>query len=251
MVTAGGNPVCRLLPLATADGPWQMAADEVMLESAATGQASLRFYRWSEPTLSLGYFQPESVRRTNPALAGLPYVRRATGGGALVHDREITYALALPLGAPWHDRAANWVARFHRVAAVALRSPTIGVKSVDTGQVRKLGESLCFLDQTADDLLVLGRKVLGSARRKHKSAVLQHGGILLAQSQFTPELPGLSELTGLPVEDFASLPDAIIGALVAETGWRFEPADWTESEVCRRTELISEKYASPAWSAKR
>jgi lipoate-protein ligase A len=251
MVASGGSPICRLLPLAVADGPWQMAADEVLLESAARGQASLRFYRWSEPTLSLGYFQPEVARRTNPRLAGLPYVRRATGGGALVHDREVTYALALPFGAPWHDRNENWVARFHRVVADALRSPAIGVQAIDAGQVRKLGETLCFLDQTADDLLVLGHKVLGSARRKHKSAVLQHGGILLARSEFAPELPGLSELTNLPVEQFENLPGTIVRALATETAWRIEPAGWSASESGRVTELISEKYANPAWNAKR
>ncbi|MFL5922767.1 MAG: lipoate--protein ligase family protein, partial [Gaiellaceae bacterium] len=67
---------CRLLPLAEGDGPWHMAADEVLLESAGAGVASLRFYVWSRPTLSLGYFQPEAVRRSDPLLAELPWVRR-------------------------------------------------------------------------------------------------------------------------------------------------------------------------------
>jgi len=69
------TPVCRLLPHVAADGPHNMAADEVLLESAAAGVASLRFYDWSEPTVSLGYFQPRGAR-----LAGLPYVRRPSGG---------------------------------------------------------------------------------------------------------------------------------------------------------------------------
>jgi lipoate-protein ligase A len=228
-----------------------MAADEVMLESAASGQASLRFYHWSEPTVSLGYFQPENVRRADPRLAGLAYVRRATGGGALVHHHEVTYALALPFGEPWHNRAENWVARFHRVVATALRELGIAVKPVGVGQVRKLGDALCFLDQTADDLLLAGHKILGSARRKHKSAVLQHGGILLSHSEFAPELLGLSELAGVPTQRLESLPDAIVSTLAAETGWHLEPADWSAAEANRRIELISEKYATPAWNAKR
>src|SRR5947209_7466749 len=68
----------RLLPFAAADGPRNMAADEVLLEAAVGGGASLRFYGWSEPTLSLGYFQPQSVRLSDPRLAGLPWVRRPT-----------------------------------------------------------------------------------------------------------------------------------------------------------------------------
>src|SRR5262245_26411902 len=91
-------PHVRLLPYAVADGPHNMAADEALLGSAVAGTASLRFYGWSPPTLSLGYFQPEGVRRRDARLAGLPYVRRPSGGRTLVHDRELTYALALPPG---------------------------------------------------------------------------------------------------------------------------------------------------------
>src|SRR6516225_5136529 len=92
---------CRLLPFITASGAWQMAADEVMLEAAATsGVASFRVYAWTTATLTLGYFQPGASRLTDPLLAQLPYVRRSTGGAALVHDREVTYSLALPAGTP-------------------------------------------------------------------------------------------------------------------------------------------------------
>src|SRR5207249_2965292 len=107
----------RLLPFATADGAHNMAADEVLLESAATGAASLRFYGWSEPTLSLGYFQPEVTRQGNPLLAGLPYVRRPTGGMTLVHHHELTYALALPTPA----KAQPWLCRMHGIIGHALR----------------------------------------------------------------------------------------------------------------------------------
>ncbi len=91
----------RLLPFATADGPHNMAADESLLEAAIAGAASLRFYGWSVPTLSLGYFQPQSVRLADSRLTGLPWVRRPTGGAALVHHHELTYAVALPAGRPW------------------------------------------------------------------------------------------------------------------------------------------------------
>ena len=62
-------PTIRLLPLEIADGPSNMAADEMLLESAAQGVASLRFYGWSEATVSLGYFQPAAARLADPLLA--------------------------------------------------------------------------------------------------------------------------------------------------------------------------------------
>src|SRR5262249_54297242 len=103
----------RVLPLETADGPTNMAADEVLLEAAVAGSASLRFYTWSEPTLSLGYFQHEALRHTDASLAGLPWVRRPSGGATLVHHHELTYALALPAGFDWQPKSQSWLCRFH------------------------------------------------------------------------------------------------------------------------------------------
>src|SRR5947199_97360 len=94
---------CDLFPFLTADGPTQMAADDALLEGTATsGRPALRFYAWDPPTLSLGYFQPAADRLADPRLAALPFVRRPTGGGAIVHHHELTYALALPPGS-WRD----------------------------------------------------------------------------------------------------------------------------------------------------
>src|SRR5436190_9111559 len=106
------SPVCRLLPFAVASGATNMAADEVLLESAAAGVASLRFYGWEQPTLSLGYFQPERLRHQNESLRTLPYVRRPSGGATLVHHHEVTYALALPAAQAWHD-GGPWLRRMH------------------------------------------------------------------------------------------------------------------------------------------
>src|SRR5688500_9559950 len=88
----------RVITDPPASGAWNMAVDEALLESAATGSvATLRFYEWHEPTLSLGYFQPAADREQHAASRACPLVRRASGGGAIVHDRELTYSLAWPL----------------------------------------------------------------------------------------------------------------------------------------------------------
>ena len=87
---------CHLLIDPPADGAWNMAVDEVLLKAAAAGRCCFRFYRWQVPTLSLGYFQAIDDRRRHVASFGCPVVRRSSGGGAIVHDRELTYSVALP-----------------------------------------------------------------------------------------------------------------------------------------------------------
>src|SRR6516164_1368656 len=96
-----------------------MAADEVLLQSAQSGQASLRFYGWTEATLSLGYFQSAREVRAFPGLGGLAWVRRPSGGAAIVHHREVTYALALPPGAAWQPAGVSWLVRMHEALRLA------------------------------------------------------------------------------------------------------------------------------------
>src|SRR5947208_3547802 len=155
------TPRVRLLPFETLPGPANMAADEAMLEGAEAGVASLRFYGWAEPTLSLGYFQPSGDKHTDPRLAGLPWVRRATGGAALVHHHEVTYALALPAGRPWQSAGESWVCRFHRLIAAALTPAGAVTRAVICGEEKRLGAVLCFLHQTPGDLLAASAKVGG------------------------------------------------------------------------------------------
>jgi lipoyl(octanoyl) transferase len=244
-------PVCRLLPSANAVGPDLMAADEAILHTALrTGQATLRFYEWAEPTISLGYFQGHAERLEHPLLKSLPYVRRHTGGAAIIHHRELTYALALPSGSPWHT-SESWLCRFHHVIQLALKNWSVStVKPVVCGEERKLGPFLCFLHQTPGDLVTHGAKVVGSAQRRPHGAMLQHGSILLAQSEHTPELPGLRELTGVDLSP-AELAPALIEALAVETGWRFEPGELTGEELADFAKIRETKYAAPEWNDKR
>jgi lipoate-protein ligase A len=242
------NTAARLLPFVTASGPWQMAADEVMLEAAVAGVASFRIYAWTEPTLSLGYFQPASARLSDPLLASLPYVRRATGGAELVHDREVTYALALPCGRPWQTRGESWLRRFHGIVREVFA--TFGVETQLAESETKLDDVLCFLHHTPGDLLLRGAKIVGSAQRKMRGALLQHGGILLAESAHTPALPGVAELTGVVVlvSEFGA---ALSAQLTAHTGWHWRANDWTGAERRRIAELAAAKYGDPVWNDKR
>jgi lipoate-protein ligase A len=242
-------PACvRLLPYLVADGAWNMAADDALLDSAAAGVASLRFYGWRGPTLTLGYFQPSAPARAFPGLAELPWLRRPSGGAALVHHHKLTYALALPAGRDWQPGGASWIGRMHGCVRSALAR--LGVASALCERERKLGEVLCFLHHTPGDLLVGERKVAGSAQRKRRGAQMQHGGVLLAQSAHTPSLPGVAELAGvaLAAEELAGL---ALDALRRETGWRIEPGAWTSEEEASLPARVAARYASPAWNAKR
>jgi len=241
----------RLLPFADLDGPANMAADEVLLwQAAESGRAAMRFYTWKEPTLSLGYFQPAAEHARNPRLAALPWVRRATGGSALVHHHELTYALALPAGTPWQSREPSWLCRMHEMIALALSRLGAVTQAVACGRERRLGPILCFLHQTPGDLLASGHKVVGSAQRKQRGALLQHGGILLATSELTPELPGLRELTGFQHSP-QTVARAISDTFSQMTGWTLTPEDWTETEQTQRRQRETERYRNPAWNEKR
>lgn len=240
----------RLLPHALADGPHNMAADEVLLEAAAAGVASLRLYGWSEPTLSLGYFQPERLRQANPRLSALPWVRRPSGGDTLVHHHEITYALGLPAGPPWQDKEP-WPRRMHHVLAAALGELGVAALPHETAaKPERFTGVLCFQHWTPGDLLVMTSKIVGSAQRRQRGAVLQHGALLLAASPHTPELPGILELTGLrlTVEQTAA---AVLRCFQEETGWALREAAWTETEGRRIGELVAEKYGQEWWNRKR
>lgn len=243
---------CRLLPFAIADGPHNMAADEALLESAAAGVASLRFYGWSPATLSLGYFQSEKVCLTDARLAALPFVRRPSGGATLIHDRELTYALALPAGPPWQPpgaKVSTWLDRMHAVIAAALRDLGVAARATP-GQEEPFRGALCFQHLTAGDLVIGRDKVVGSAQRRHKGALLQHGGILLAASPHAPVLTGIRELTGRSLAA-AELGAAIGRRLAQDTGWTLVPGTWTPAEQGRIADLVARKYGQSTWNAKR
>jgi lipoate-protein ligase A len=244
------SPCCRWLPFHVAEGAWNMAADEALLGSAAAGAVSLRLYGWARPTLSLGYFQAEATSRAYPRLGELAWVRRPTGGSALVHHLEVTYALALPAGAPWQKHGESWLRRMHAVLADALADLGVAVRTCGDDEEKKLGDVLCFLHHTPGDLLLGASKVVGSAQRKQRGALLQHGGILLAASPFTPVLPGIRELAGATIS-----PDSLYAAVrehfTRRTGWSLTPADWSSEERRHIEELIANKYTQPVWNRKR
>jgi lipoate-protein ligase A len=235
-----------------------MAFDEAMLERVARdgGLAILRTYAWSEPTLSLGYFQRLSDMAEDDRWRSVPIVRRTTGGGAIWHHHELTYALALSSG---HPRARPHTELYHSVheaIAEALRRRGVaaslrggpGPSAAVASEPRR--PFLCFADRDPADVVCGGFKVAGGAQRRRAGAILQHGSILLAASATTPELPGIRDLCG--VEDDPHLWAApIVEAIVDRLGLVAEPAEPDAALGRRALELERAIYRDPAWTARR
>ncbi len=265
---------CRLIIDPPQSGDWNMAVDEALLNDAAEqGLATLRFYEWLGPTLSLGYFQEHKDRIRHSASRDLPLVRRASGGGALVHHHELTYSVALPQIHPLAGDAERLYDTVHGVlvdwlndqlpvdlranAALCLRSQKLPIREQPF---------LCFQRRSRGDLLIDlngepdfpfpcafdGRfKVCGSAQRRRAGAVLQHGGLLLAASPFAPELPGLFELTGWKstTRDMAHQLSVLFASKLqlALTA----PGDLLHETAAMAERIYQSKFSSAVWTERR
>lgn len=228
------NADCRLFVDSTPQsGQTNMDRDACALDRVASGRSGsiVRIYQWAKPTVSLGYFQKNDAD-IDPRLMSCPRVRRLTGGGAILHDQELTYSCCLPNSHPVRRDPIQLYEIVHRAiiqlmvdcgAPARLRS--------EAGADHTSGASepfLCFLRADPRDVVVDGTKVLGSAQRRRRGHILQHGSILLNASRLTPELPGLVDL----VPDFdlprfqQDLPQAVVQS-VAESWvtdiWRDVP----------------------------
>jgi lipoate-protein ligase A len=160
-----------------------MAADLACLDEVAAGERPvLRFYAWAPPALSLGRFQPD----TDPDLdacrrLGVEVVRRPTGGRALLHGGDLTYAVAMrrPSGAAGHVDA------LYRTIAAGLIAGLgeLGVVA-EIGGDRGPAGPVCLVAAQGADLRVGDRKLCGSAQVQRGSVVLQHGSVLLDRLPF-------------------------------------------------------------------
>ncbi len=178
-----------------------MAVDELLLESASERAIStLRWYRWSEPTVSLGYFQPRVPEELADRFRGLPVVRRLSGGGAILHDQELTYAIALAGNHPLAANPRELYDLAHHTAISVLGEFGITAALRGDSHPERGGNFLCFSRGDSFDVVCQGEKVLGSAQRRRKRAVLQHGSLLLRRSQHAPEFRGVCDFASAPVD---------------------------------------------------
>ncbi|RIK82315.1 MAG: lipoate--protein ligase family protein [Planctomycetota bacterium] len=256
----------RLIVDEPGDGAWNMAVDDVLLAAAAErGEATLRFYGWSPATLSLGYFQAFDAREQHPPSRHCPVVRRASGGGAIVHDRELTYSLALPYE-HWREHGRTGLySLVHRSLCEALVAVGIEHARMIGDDNAKLNERkpaeppfLCFERRTEFDVVLSppgtdapqAAKIAGSAQRSLHRAVLQHGSILLARSEFAPSLPGISEIAGTPA-DGSRLVAAWLPRLAAQLDAAWSPDEGFADSAKEAILAAAEKFRSDDWLRRR
>lgn len=245
---------CRLIFDPPADGAWNMALDEALRESAGrAGQGScLRFYGWQVPTLSLGYFQQHAERQSHPPSRECPLVRRATGGGAIVHDRELTYSYTTALAAHVRGGLTALYDLFHQtfIEELARRGITASLCRPALPRGRQPEPFLCFQRRAERDVLLGADKILGSAQRRHRETLLQHGSVLLQRSTAAPELAGIQELSGLQI-DPRELAEAWAGRVAARLGLTLRPGAATADERQAAERFLEAQFAHPRWTERR
>lgn len=201
-----------MLDSGAADGAWNMALDVALLARARrTGEGVFRVYQWSRPTLSFGRHERAAGRYDLPRLQanGVDTVRRPTGGRALLHDRELTYSVTAP--APDATLAQSYEAIGATLTA-AMRSLGIPVAAASPpGRSLRPEGALCFAEPSAGELVVGGRKLIGSAQLREQGALLQHGSILIADDQ--PRI-GTFALQPTPTPAPAATLSELLGASV-------------------------------------
>lgn len=182
---------------------WNLALDEALLLSS-DARPVLRLYTWEPAGLSLGHFQPAEPFVERAARAGAVLVRRPTGGGAIHHDRELTFCLIATPGEDGYPRSTEDAYRAVHEAlleALAELGVEVGFRGGDAPRsVHPRAATLCFEDTTVFDLVDAGgAKLVGSAQRRRDGRVLHHGSIPLETPSLTPGAASLAGLLGRPV----------------------------------------------------
>ena len=264
-------------------GAANMARDEAILTSHAdAAQPTLRLYSWNPACLSLGRFQRASaIDRAACMRAGVAIVRRPSGGRALLHDAELTYAIIAradhelfgdqSILVTYRQISLALLAGLQRLGVAAelagenqdeRRTTKVASNSVSSLVVRNSSRSsaACFDTPAAYELTVAGRKLAGSAQTRRAGSILQHGAIpltphaeRLAALLRTPpgdldtKMIALDQAAGRRIE-FDELADALIAGFGDAWGIQFVRGGLSANEQREQQRLIAEKYTDDRWT---
>ena len=200
-----------------------MALDEALLEHRLI--PTLRFYTWDKPTISLGRFQNQAEAEQLQSLApDSEVVERRTGGKAILHDQELTYSLCTPETGALAGGPAKAMQAIHLVLAAELNRQTsldICLRGKDPASSDVTDSPWCFEDSSPYDLILEGKKLLGSAARRTASWLLFHGSLVIHPPKKNPGVAGLGQ-----APNQVALADALGQAL----GLDFRPGAWRPQE---------------------
>ncbi|MGQ9463127.1 MAG: lipoate--protein ligase family protein [Candidatus Fervidibacter sp.] len=253
----------RLIYSPALPGAWNMAIDEAMLIAHQAGLTipTLRLYRWSPPAVSLGLLQPvEEIDKSVCNQFGFDIVRRPSGGGAVLHQHEVTYSVVMD--GQICPEGSSVLATYRWLAQGLIAGlKKLGVNASFPEQAQKHSPApFCFVRVSPADLTVLGRKLGGSAQARRRRFLLQHGSIPL-QLDFDAvekifkvsekeKFTCIEEALGQTVtpSEFA---DAIVQGFSETLGVNFEIVDLTESERQIAWLLFQYKYNTVGWTEER
>lgn len=239
-----------------------MAVDEYLFRLCHESKRGFfRIYAWERPTFSTGVSQKvgKALNLDFIKANGCDYVRRISGGKTVLHDHEITYAVASSedLFFKEHDLHQSYLL-ISRVLVQALRS--LGVAAtLSQGSPSELSRSNnpCFSFPTPNEIEVCGKKIIGSAQKRDKQALLQHGSIPLTMNydlyasgaNFSPDLIARSMTTWSDISGCSSqeLTAALVESFKSFIGTDFSPLAFNQDDE-RQLAALTEKYSSDAWN---
>lgn len=252
-----------------ASAAWNMAVDETLLASCAAGESppTLRCYGWAPPALSLGAHQEveAAADRTWLREHGVDLVRRPTGGRAVLHAEELTYAVAAPHG-PEDGGVSVIYARIAQGLLEGLRILGLEAELVrgrpSREEQRREALHPCFHSPARYELVWKGRKLVGSAQRQVEGAYLQHGSIPLVADEESVRLAtgnaglpggwmaGLEEAVGRR-PSFEETAEALGRGFELVFGGPGEPSELSTAETRAADRLARDKYATDDWTLHR
>ncbi len=250
-----------------------MAIDEAILMALAEGksQPTLRFFAWEPPCLSIGYSQAAAeVDITKCQRVGVDFVRRPTGGRAILHTDELTYSIVAPQDEP---RVTGGVVESYRrlsaglVRGLRLLGMDVAQAEAEHGQDADVSAA-CFDAPSAYEVTAGGKKLVGSAQVRRKGTVLQHGSLPLQgditrichylvvpseerRQELRQELQARAtslELVLGRVVPFTQVVEALVKGFSEGLNLHLEPEELSQHELALVQQFRREKYTAEVWN---
>jgi lipoyl(octanoyl) transferase len=262
-----------------------MAIDEAVLtaHSEEKSPPTVRFYGWNPATLSIGYFQKaQEVDLEAVESEGIGFVRRPTGGRAVLHDRELTYSIIVSETYPGIPRNVTDAYRvlseglLQGFRGLGLNAEMVQLASEEEKEkYASAGSSACFDSPSWYELVVEGRKIAGSAQVRQKDVVLQHGSILLDMDtdqlfrllkfssekvaermklSFSKKAVAINDLLraqNKPQVSLHEVEEAFRRGIAEGLGVELEDGELTAYEQELTRQLVQEKYGTENWNFRR
>ncbi|MEA5112619.1 MAG: lipoate--protein ligase family protein [Geobacteraceae bacterium] len=258
-------PVWRLIDTGALGGPENMAVDEALLNCFDPGKSHpvLRFYGWLPPAFSIGRFQsPEEAVHTGMcAEAGIPIVRRLTGGGCIYHGQELTYSIVC--AARHLDGSDGVKESYRRLCGFLLKayrklglSSSYAIDALPDRTGLGVRTPLCYAGKEEYDILVGERKLGGNAQRRSRGVIFQHGSIPLAATflEASPYLRTKAERWSVSLREAgaatgpAELKELLADSFRENLSVSLETSGLSAEERSAAGWLLENKYLRDSWN---